>query len=85
MTVINLDERRRSRTNEIEGRLIRLADIQPVLRLNHLVKGWLTKRGLSMLYGPSNAGKTFVALDLAMHVASGESWRRCKVNGGPVL
>ncbi|WP_179379767.1 helicase RepA family protein [Jannaschia marina] len=85
MTIINLDERRRSRTNEIEGRLIRLTDIQPVLRLNHMVKGWLTKRGLSMLYGPSNAGKTFVALDIAMHIAAGKPWRGCKVNGGPVL
>lgn len=85
MTIINLDERRRSRANELEGRLIRLADIQPVLRLNHMVKGWLTKRGLSMLYGPSNAGKTFVALDIATHVAAGKPWRGCKVNGGPVF
>ena len=85
MTIINLDERRRSRTNQIEGRLIRLADIQPVLRLNHMVKGWLTKRGLSMLYGPSNAGKTFVALDIAMHIAAGKPWRGYKINGGPVL
>lgn len=85
MTVIKLDERRQARTSEIEARLIRLADIEPVLKLNQLVSGWLTKRGLSMLYGPSNAGKTFVALDIAMHIASGTPWRGCRVNGGATL
>ncbi|MCZ4260975.1 helicase RepA family protein [Limimaricola sp. G21655-S1] len=65
--------------------MLKLADIGPVLNLNYLVKGWLSRRGLSMLYGPSNAGKTFVALDLAMHVAANKPWRGCKVNGGPVL
>lgn len=38
-----------------------------------------------MIYGPSNAGKTFVALDIAMHIAASNSWRGLRVNGGPVL
>ncbi|PZO63517.1 MAG: hypothetical protein DI498_13285 [Paracoccus denitrificans] len=41
--------------------------------------------GLSMLYGPSNSGKTFVALDIAMRVAAGTPWRGYKINGGAVL
>jgi hypothetical protein len=73
------------RASEIKARLVRLDAIEPVLSLNHMVKGWLSRRGLSMLYGPSNAGKTFVALDLAMHIAAGKMWRGCRVNGGPVL
>lgn len=74
-----------SRASDIEARLVPLAEIEPVLTLNHMVKGWLSRRGLSMLYGPSNAGKTFVALDLAMHIAAGKAWRGCRVNGGAVL
>ncbi len=39
-----------------------------------LVKGLLDQGALSVLYGPSNVGKTFVALDLALHVATGLPW-----------
>ena len=84
MTVVNFN-RNQSRASEIEARLVPLAEIEPVLTLNYMIKGWLSRRGLSMLYGPSNAGKTFVALDMAMHVAAGKAWRGCRVNGGAVL
>lgn len=84
MKVVNLN-RNQSRASEIQSRLIPLGEIEPVLTLNHMVKGWLSRRGLSMLYGPSNAGKTFVALDIAMHIAAGMAWRGCRVNGGAVL
>jgi len=73
------------RAREIKARLVSLDEIEPVLSINHMLKGWLSRNGLSMLYGPSNAGKTFVALDIAMHIASGLAWRGCRVNGGPVL
>lgn len=82
---MTLNATNQSRASEIEARLVPLAEIEPVLTQNHMVKGWLSRRGLSMLYGPSNAGKTFVALDMSMHVASGQPWRGCRVNGGAVL
>ncbi|MDG4649464.1 AAA family ATPase [Roseibacterium sp. SDUM158017] len=84
MTVVNLNTNA-TRASEIESRLVRLSDIQPVLTNNYLVKGWLDRNCLSMLYGPSNAGKTFVALDIAMHIAADQVWRGLRVNGGPVL
>lgn len=84
MTVINLNMNP-SRASEIENRLVSLSAIEAVLTSNYMVKGWLDRNCLSMLYGPSNAGKTFVALDIAMHIASDKSWRGLKVNGGPVL
>lgn len=74
-----------NRSDAIRRRTISLDAIEAVLTCNHLVKGWLSATGLSMLFGPSNAGKTFVALDIAMHVAAGEPWRGCKVAGGPVF
>jgi AAA domain len=73
------------RKADIKRRLLRLDEIGPVLSVNYLVKSWITVNGLSVLFGPSNAGKTFVALGIAMHVASGEPWMGCKVNPGPVL
>lgn len=84
MSVINL-KINPSRASEIEKRLVSISAIEPVLTSNYMIKGWLDRNCLSMLYGPSNAGKTFVALDIALHVASGEPWRGLKVNGGPVL
>ncbi|WP_300053388.1 AAA family ATPase [Sulfitobacter sp.] len=85
MTVINLSGMKPNRATEIENRLVSLSAIEAVLTSNYMVKGWLDRNCLSMLYGPSNAGKTFVALDIAMHIAAGKSWRGLRVNGGPVL
>lgn len=73
------------RKAEIERKMVRLDDIAPVLSVGYLVKGWLSTSALSVLFGPSNAGKTFVALSIAMHVAAGVEWRGCKVTQGPVL
>ncbi|BDA86372.1 hypothetical protein Sa4125_39140 [Aureimonas sp. SA4125] len=39
-----------------------------------LIKGLLDQGAMSILYGESNTGKTFVAMDLAYHVASGRPW-----------
>ena len=39
-----------------------------------LVKNFLDAGALSVMYGASNAGKTFVALDIAYHVAAGIPW-----------
>jgi hypothetical protein len=85
MNIINMGDAARSRTFEIKSRILKLGAIKPVLTSNYMVKGWLDRNCLSMLYGPSNAGKTFVALDIAMHVAASKSWRGVRVNGGPVL
>jgi hypothetical protein len=39
-----------------------------------LVEGFLDQGALSVLYGPSNAGKSFIALDLAHAVTQGRQW-----------
>jgi KaiC/GvpD/RAD55 family RecA-like ATPase len=40
---------------------------------------------MSVLYGPSNTGKSFFAVDLAMHVATGATWRDKEVEQGAVI
>jgi len=49
-----------------------------------LVDGHLTD-GFSVLYGPPKSGKTFLALDWALRIATGSEWHGHKVIGGPVL
>ncbi len=44
-----------------------------------LVKGYLGKNEMSVLYGDSNTGKTFIALDIAYHIATGLDWSGRKV------
>ena len=51
----------------------------------YLVKGLLQRGSHAVLYGPPGGGKTFVALDLAYHVAAGLSWMGRKVHSGSVL
>ena len=56
---------------------------EPVLESNWLIKGLLPTEGLGVVYGPSGSGKSFVAFDIALHLASGCSWRdlRTKQSG----
>lgn len=49
------------------------------------VEGLLVEGGASVVYGPSNCGKTFWILDLAAHVASGTTWRDREIEQGAVI
>lgn len=50
-----------------------------------IIKNVLPKAGLVMIYGQSTAGKSFVALDLALSVARGIPWRGHKTNQSRVV
>jgi len=50
-----------------------------------LIKGLLDQGAMTVLYGESNAGKTFVAMDLAYHVARGLDWAGMKTTRLPVV
>lgn len=50
-----------------------------------LVKHLLDQGASSVLFGDSNTGKSFFALDLALHIALGWTWRGRKVAQGAVL
>lgn len=51
----------------------------------YLVKGLLERRSYAVMYGEPGAGKSFLAMDLAYHVAAGKPWMERRVIGGPVL
>ena len=50
-----------------------------------MIKNWLGESAISVIYGDSNCGKSFFALDLAYHVAAGHGWFGQKVRAGNVL
>lgn len=68
-------------------KLIWASEIKPRLFAGGtLVKGLLDRGAMSVVYAPSNAGKSFFCLDLALHVAMGWPWRNRKIKArGTVL
>lgn len=61
------------------------SDIEPVLDVKDFVQGVLIEQGAAVVYGESNAGKTFWTTDLALHVAAGDSWCGKRVERGGVV
>lgn len=47
-----------------------------------LIRKYLGKGEMSVLYGDSNTGKTFVALDIGYHIATKQTWNGQKVSNG---
>tara|TARA_B100001989_G_C24550011_1_gene473716 strand:- start:1761 stop:3197 length:1437 start_codon:yes stop_codon:yes gene_type:complete len=54
-------------------------------RRKYLIKGLLELGSMSVIYGASNTGKTFVALDMACHIAYGWEWQNRKTRAGSVV
>jgi hypothetical protein len=50
-----------------------------------LIKGFLDCAAMSVLYGESNTGKTFVALDVCAHIGTGKPWHGRKTTHGLVV
>lgn len=53
--------------------------------LRWLIKGWLPDSSVNMVYGESGAGKTFLTLDMACCIASGQPWHGNKTKSGIVV
>lgn len=60
-------------------------DVQSAMGGDYIVKGLIDQGTMSVLYGPSNSGKTFFAIDLAFHIAIGAEWRGRRVHQAGVL
>jgi hypothetical protein len=67
------------------GQIEWFADLKPSLDNADFVERLLTDGALSVVFGESNSGKTFFALDLALHVAAGLAWQGRRVEQGCVL
>ena len=65
--------------------LVWINDAQPILRSNYLIKGWLGREQMAVLYGQSNTGKSFLMLDMAYHIAAGRDWHGQRVKQGVTI
>jgi hypothetical protein len=52
---------------------------------DYLVKDLLPRIGLCLIWGPRKCGKSFLSLDLALHIAFGWDYRGRKVQQAPVV
>lgn len=50
-----------------------------------LIKGVLDRAAMSILYGESNTGKTFVAVDMAFHIAASKPWADRRTRHGAIV
>lgn len=60
-------------------------EIEDFPDIEYMVSGLLQTSTVSLVFSESNSGKTFVALDIAEHIARGMSWQGRRVKPGPVL
>ena len=66
--------------------LVHFRDIHTLKRSrSYVVKNVIPGNAFGILYGDSQAGKSFLAIDIAMHIAMGREWFGHRVNTGGVL
>jgi hypothetical protein len=59
--------------------------LEPDLTRRALVKDVLSRDAIALMIGPAGCGKTFLALDIALHVAAGRPWFGKRVEAGRVV
>jgi len=73
-------------TKPLRFPLERALDFEPPTSSDWLIKGLLPKEGIGTLFGASGEYKTFTAIHLCLHIATGEPWGGRKVkHTGPVV
>lgn len=65
--------------------LVSVGEVLKCPPLRWRVKGLIPARGIGQIYGASTAGKSFLSLDLAVHVARGRTWYGHKTKAAPVV
>lgn len=65
--------------------LLWYGDIAPTLNNNWIVKNVLPAEAFATIIGHPGCGKSFAALNLALHIAAGIPWQGRKVNQGLVI
>jgi RecA-family ATPase len=87
-TFINFEEVRErfnKDNNQKRFKLLSFAGIGFEKNQPYVVKGVFSKPSLSVIWGRPKCGKTFWCLDLAMHIALGETFHGKKVTQGHVV
>lgn len=66
-------------------KLLTIQDIENCKETEYLVEELLPAKSLCVLWGKPGVGKSFLALDVAFHVATGQSWQSRRVMEGSVV
>lgn len=66
-------------------RLLSIADVEALPPPEWLIDGLIPENALVMPYGPPGAGKTFIVLSQALHIAAGKEWAGKAVKQGAVV
>lgn len=66
-------------------RVRQVSDLLSASKPEWLIDGIIPAKSLSVIYGPPGAGKTFVALGMALSISSGAPWLGRDVRRGPVI
>jgi hypothetical protein len=73
-------------SKEIMRRSYTIDELEHLPKLNWLIKDILVDGGIATIYGESGSTKSFLAIDLAMHLATGSEWFGLEVNRGiPII
>ena len=76
---------RESPKSDVKFRFVMAGDIQINALEEWAIDGILPKQGTAILYGEPGTGKSFLALDAAMHVAAGRDWFGLETQQGGVV
>jgi RecA-family ATPase len=68
-----------------EPRLLTVAELEQLADLEWLIDGILPADRLALLWGQRNTFKTFIALDMALAIATGKPWQGRRTKPGSVL
>ena len=79
------DTRKKLEPRNVLDEVIFPSDARARLDCTYIIKGWIAENSISVVYGPSNVGKSFFCMSLAYHIAAGEEWVGSKVKRGSVL
>lgn len=65
--------------------LLNLKELKQIKSPGYLIDKYLVRNSVVQLFSPRGAGKSFLAIDWAMHVAAGKDWLGHKVTPGNIL
>ena len=79
------DTRKKLEPRNVLDEVIFPSAARPRLDSTYIIKNWIAENSISVVYGPSNVGKSFFCMSLAYHIAAGEEWVGNKIKRGSVL
>ena len=64
--------------------VLRRDDLMNLSDIDWIIKGVMPSRGIGAVHGPSTAGKSFLMLDMAAHIAEGREWFGYRTQRRPI-